>query len=180
MAWTETDKAEALALVDKKKEELGSVRGACNGASSKSGIPAETIRRWWRARVSNENAQDSTVVSEFQKFWRKMGRRLDMLVEGEGRGGELADDDRVVAQELIHYFRRVISWLEPRANVQPTVVSLVTGDTAEGTNEREMLAHESENGESDNEFETCEESNGAHARLVLWLSEAYPNDEKLR
>lgn len=45
MAWGQC-KLEAVALIQKKTEELGSVRAACQAVSEECDIPANTLRDW--------------------------------------------------------------------------------------------------------------------------------------
>jgi hypothetical protein len=58
MAWTDACKLEAVAQIDRRKEIHGGVRHAIREMSKESGIPYDTLQKWYHPR-KNENVAEN-------------------------------------------------------------------------------------------------------------------------
>jgi len=60
MAWTDACKVEAVVQIDKRKEKLGSVRPAIREFAEESGIPVNTLKRWYYPETDYKCTRNGT------------------------------------------------------------------------------------------------------------------------
>lgn len=86
MAWTEQCKIEAVAQINSRAEEYGSIRKACKEISEESGIPIRTLQDWacypdGRPPVTEKSVNGKKKEKTPEQFWKLISRKLDKLVE---------------------------------------------------------------------------------------------------
>ena len=63
MAWTEACKIEAVAQIDKRKDNLGGIQPAIKDLSKESGIPCGTLKRWYYPETDYKSTRNGTPLA---------------------------------------------------------------------------------------------------------------------
>jgi hypothetical protein len=135
MAWTDACKVEAVAQIDKRKEIHGGVRPAIRELSKESGIPYDTLQKWYHPRKNEsvaengytpkaKNTKQTSTTCDLHTLTFDSGRKkiLFELIETDGnqflamqeyrterKGKEIPTKNRfAIPMDLIAWFRAAL------------------------------------------------------------------------
>lgn len=127
MAWTDQCRFEAVSLIERKKEEVGSVRAACDVVAAESDIPSSTLRHWYKypegKPQAGEESPGKTPLSEQEGrpqgpgptpqsvVWSNVERRLALLRKYMDKNCLFpADMDPLVREQIYEHVDLLNRW----------------------------------------------------------------------